>query len=84
MYFLSFDFENDDFEVLLNYVDLYFVIGDFWIVVCFCEEDLKGLLWIFDVIVIFDNWGGYEYNVVVFYINVDGKFVGVFDICVFD
>ena len=84
MYSLSFDPENDDLEALLNYADLHSATGDPWTAARPRAEDLKGLLRTFDVTVIPDNWGGYEHNVAVLYINEEGKFAGAFDTRAFD
>lgn len=84
MYSVSFDPENDDLDALLNYADLHSATGDPWTAARPHSADLPALLRVFDVTVIPDEWGGYEHNIAVLYINAQGEFAGAFDTRAFD
>ncbi|MDA7827180.1 SCO family protein [Rhodobacteraceae bacterium] len=76
---ISFDPETDDVNALRQYAEIHGASGDPWTVARPVPANLKDLLNDFDVLVIRDDWGGYEHNVAVLMINSEGRFSRAFD-----
>lgn len=76
---ISFDPERDTPEQMAIYGDAHEADGDIWTVARPDQKDLASLLDVFDVIVIPDEWGGYQHNAAIHVIDAEGKFSAVFD-----
>ncbi|UWQ33780.1 SCO family protein [Leisingera sp. M527] len=76
---VSFDPQRDTPEQMAIYGDAHEADGAVWIVARPEESDLDGLLELFDVTVIPDEWGGYQHNAAIHVIDGSGRFSAVFD-----
>jgi protein SCO1/2 len=76
---ISFDPANDTLDALAGYAELHRATGEPWTVARVSPDSRKGILDFFHVIVIPDEWGGYQHNAAVLLIKPDGRFSGVFD-----
>ncbi|WP_027256524.1 SCO family protein [Leisingera aquimarina] len=76
---VSFDPERDTPEQMAIYGDAHEADGAKWTVARPEESDLDGLLKLFDVTVIPDEWGGYQHNAAIHVIDGSGRFSAVFD-----
>lgn len=76
---LSFDPARDTPEQMALYGDAYGADGDLWTVARPDPEELQDLLALFDVIVIPDEWGGFQHNAAIHVISPEGAFSAAFD-----
>ncbi|WP_291729752.1 SCO family protein [Leisingera sp. F5] len=76
---VSFDPERDTPEQMAIYGDAHEADGAKWTVARPEESDLDGLLKLFDVTVIPDEWGSYQHNAAIHVIDRNGQFSAVFD-----
>ncbi|OBY24425.1 SCO family protein [Leisingera sp. JC1] len=76
---VSFDPERDTPEQMAIYGDAHEADGVMWTVARPRQKDLPGLLKLFDVTVIPDEWGGFQHNAAIHVISGDGSFSAVYD-----
>ncbi|MCC3355579.1 SCO family protein [Bacillus sp. REN16] len=77
---ISFDPENDSPTVLKSYSDHFGADGDQWKMATIQDgEELQAVLDTLDVIVIPNEYGGYEHNSAFYVVNPDGKLTNIFD-----
>ncbi|MDC0657366.1 SCO family protein [Leisingera sp. SS27] len=76
---VSFDPERDTPEQMSIYGDAHEADGIMWTIARPSQKDLPGLLKLFDVTVIPDEWGGFQHNAAIHVINGDGRFSAVYD-----
>ena len=77
---VSFDPENDGTSELTSYGKAHGADGQIWTVARPSEGDLKTLLEAFGVVVIPDEFGGYEHNAALLIINPSGRLISVLDV----
>lgn len=76
---VSFDLANDDEDALRSYAQIHGANGTAWNVARPAnDQDLKKLLKTFKVTVIPDEYGGFEHNAAIHYVNGSGKLAGIF------
>ncbi|WP_291729742.1 SCO family protein [Leisingera sp. F5] len=76
---VSFDPERDTPEQMSIYGDAHEADSRMWTVARPDQRDLPGLLDLFGVTVIPDEWGGFQHNAAIHVISSDGRFSAVFD-----
>lgn len=76
---ISFDPERDTPEQMAIYGDAHDADGDIWTVARPNRRDLASLLDVFGVIVVPDEWGGFQHNAAIHVIDAGGRFSAVFD-----
>ncbi|KIC29746.1 SCO family protein [Leisingera sp. ANG-S5] len=76
---VSFDPERDTPEQMSIYGDAHEADGIMWTIARPTQKDLPGLLKLFDVTVIPDEWGGFQHNAAIHVISGDGRFSAVYD-----
>ncbi|NVK16237.1 MAG: SCO family protein [Rhodobacteraceae bacterium] len=76
---VSFDPERDTPEQMAIYGDAHEADGIMWTIARPEKTALPELLGLFDVIVIPDEWGGYQHNAAIHVITGDGRFSAVYD-----
>lgn len=77
---VSFDPENDTPTVLNSYSDHFGADGEQWKMATIQDEqELQAVLDAFEVIVIPNEYGGYEHNSAFYVINPEGKLTNIFD-----
>ena len=77
---VSFDPERDTPAQMAEFGDLHEADGRIWTIARPNASDLPELLDLFGVVVIPDEWGGYQHNAAIHVLNRDGRFEAVFDI----
>ncbi|KIC36584.1 SCO family protein [Leisingera sp. ANG-M7] len=76
---VSFDPERDTPEQMAIYGDAHEADGIMWTIARPEQKDLSGLLKLFDVTVIPDEWEGFQHNAAIHVISSDGRFSAVYD-----
>ncbi|WP_077617273.1 SCO family protein [Bacillus sinesaloumensis] len=77
---ISFDPEHDSPTVLQSYSDHFGADGNQWKMATIQDEkELQSVLDTLEVIVIPDEYGGYEHNSAFYVINPEGKLTNIFD-----
>ncbi|MDR4887052.1 SCO family protein [Fredinandcohnia sp. QZ13] len=77
---ISFDPENDSPSVLKSYSNHFGADGEQWKMATIQDEqELQDVLKTLEVIVIPNEYGGYEHNSAFYVINPDGKLTNIFD-----
>lgn len=77
---VSFDPQRDTPQQMASYGDQHGADGQMWTVARPSGADLPALLDRFDVIVIPDEWGGFQHNAAIHVIDPSGRFAAAFDI----
>lgn len=76
---VSFDPARDTPEQMAIYGDAHEADGTIWTVARPELSALEDLLDLFDVVVIPDEWGGFQHNAAIHVISAEGKFSAVYD-----
>jgi protein SCO1 len=77
---VSFDPERDTPTQMADFGELHEADGEIWTIARPDNADLPELLNLFGVVVIPDEWGGFQHNAAIHVLNRDGRFEAVLDI----
>lgn len=77
---VSFDPTHDDVPALFSYGKAHGADGKIWTVARTTTKDLDSLLTTFGVVVIPDEFGGYEHNAAMHVVSPSGRLVAILDI----
>lgn len=80
IYSISFDWRNDRREELAQYGKAHGADGKVWTVARPPHKNLSNLLKAFRVVVIPNDYGGYEHNAAIHIVNQGARLVGIVDI----
>jgi len=76
---ISFDPDNDEPAQLAQYARRYNADGKIWTIARPLKKDLPDLLRAFGVVVIADEFGGFQHNVAMHVMDRDGRLAAIFD-----